>query len=95
MIGAEGVIKMKLNEKSVANASGVLGAWFFLVCYLLVVFTPELYKTIAQSWMHGIDLNLVWKPIMGNFLLGLASFAVVSEISGWLFAMLYNKFAGK
>ncbi|KKR63431.1 hypothetical protein A2210_03400 [Candidatus Woesebacteria bacterium RIFOXYA1_FULL_40_18] len=84
---------MKLNENAVAKTSGVLGAWFFLVCYLLVFFMPEVYKAIVQSWMHGVDLNLIWKPMTGNFLLGFASFSAVSWVSGWLFAWIYNKFS--
>jgi len=83
--------KMKLDQKTVANTLAVLGAVFFLGCYLLVLVLPDLYKSIAQSWMHGIDLSLIWKPRTGNFLTGLVSFTLVSWISGWVFAVLYNK----
>ncbi len=82
---------MKLNETALANTSGVLGAIFFLACYALVITAPDTYKAIAQSWMHGIDLNLVWRPAAGNFILGIISFTAVSWITGWLFAYLYNK----
>lgn len=82
---------MKLNEKGVAGASAVLGAIFFMVCYGLVIFAPTIYRDIAQSWAHGVDLSLIWRPRAGNFLVGLISFSGVSYLSGWAFALLYNK----
>lgn len=82
---------MKLDAKAVAKTSAVLGGIFFLGCYFLVLFLPELYKGIAQSWMHGVDISLIWKPRAGNFLTGFVSFTLVSWVSGWAFAALYNK----
>lgn len=82
---------MKLNEMAVAHASGILGAIFFLACYILVIFAPEVYRVTAQSWVHGVDLSLIWRPRAGNFILGLLTFSLVSWVSGWVFAWLYNK----
>lgn len=83
---------MKLSEKALANASGVLGAAYFLGCYFVALLVPGLYKTVATSWFHMLDLSSAWKSAPSGFLLGLISFTVVSWISGWLFAWLYNKF---
>lgn len=83
---------MKLKETALANASGALGALFFLACYILVLTAPDVYKNIAQSWAHGVDLSSIWNPRMGNFMSGLISFTAASWISGWAFAWLYNKF---
>ncbi len=86
---------MKFNEMVLANTLGAMGAIYFLACYLVASFTPGLYKTIAASWMHMIRLEGLWKSGPSNFMLGLISFTVVSWISGWLFAKLYNYFSGK
>lgn len=83
---------MKLNQKAFANASGILGAGFFIICFIVASIIPGLYKTILESWMHILNLSGLWRGVPGNFLLGLISFTVVSWITGWLFAWLYNKF---
>lgn len=86
-------MKMKLKEGALAKAFGFLGAIYFLTCYLVAAVFPELYKAIATTWFHMIDLSGVWKSGPDGFFLGLISFTVVSWISGWLVAWTYNRFA--
>lgn len=86
---------MKFNEKALANTLGFLGALYYLVCYLIVLIFPNFYRAIAQSWFHGMDLNLVWKGAPGGLITGVVSFTAVSWFSGWLFAVLYNRFLAK
>ena len=81
---------MKLREGAFANALGLLGAVYFLACYFVAAVFPELYKAIASTWFHMIDLS--WKSGPSGFLLGLVSFTVTSWISGWLVAWVYNRF---
>jgi len=83
---------MKLNESAMAKGFGVLGAAYFLVCYVVALFTPAVYKLVASSWMHMLDLSSVWKSAPSGFILGLVSFSVASYVSGWLLAWAYNKF---
>jgi hypothetical protein len=83
---------MRLKETALANAAGTLGAIFFLGCYGLVLVAPEIYKGVAQSWMHGVDISTIWSPRTGNVILGFTSFTVTSWISGWVLARLYNNF---
>lgn len=85
---------MKIKEQALANATGALGLIYYLVCYAVAVITPELYKSIAQAWFHMIDLGPAWRSGPDGFVLGLVSFGAVSWITGWLFAKLYNVFAG-
>jgi len=83
---------VKLNESAMAKGFGVLGAAYFLVCYVAGLFTPGLYKAVAASWFHMLDLSSAWKNAPTGFILGLVSFSVASYISGWLLAWTYNKF---
>ncbi len=83
---------MKLNEGAMAKALGVLGAAYFLACYFVAAVFPGLYKVIATSWFHMIDVSGLWKSGPDGFFMGLISFTVVSWISGWLIAWAYNRF---
>lgn len=82
---------MKLKESAFANACGVLGAVYFVGCFAVAAVAPNLYKSVAESWMHMINLNGLWKNAPGDFVLGIISFAIVSWVTGWLFAWLYNR----
>lgn len=82
---------MKLNEKAAANAGGVLGAAYYVGCYLIATFLPNLYKAVAVSWFHMINITGIWKDRPEGLILGLISFTVFSWVSGWLFASVYNK----
>lgn len=83
---------MKLNEKALANTLASLAAASFIFCVLLTIFAPGVYQAIVQSWFHGVDLSLIWNPQPGNVVLGFVSFTLISWLSGWAFAKLYNKF---
>ena len=86
---------MKFNENVLANTLGSLGAVYYLVCYVVASVAPGLYKSVAASWMHMINLEGLWKRNPSGFILGLVSFTVVSWVSGWVFAKTYNYFLGK
>ena len=87
-----GVMKMKLNEGALAKGFGVLGAVYFLACYFVALLMPNLYKAVAASWFHMLDLSSAWKNVPSGFLLGLISFTLASWVSGWLLAKAYNMF---
>jgi hypothetical protein len=83
---------MKLKETALANAFGLLGVIYFVGCYAVAWAMPALYKSVAESWMHMLDLSGLWRQGPSNFGIGLISFVIVSWVSGYLFAWLYNKF---
>ncbi|MBI1863923.1 hypothetical protein HYS03_01805 [Candidatus Woesebacteria bacterium] len=83
----------KLNEMALANAFAALGFIFYAACFVIITTAPDLYKSIAQSWFHGVDLSQIWKGNQDNFLLGLITFTGSSWISGWLLAWFYNRFS--
>lgn len=87
---------MKLNQKAVANSLAVLGAGYYLICSLLVFLAPNFYKSIATSWMHGVDVSRVWQetpPDMSTIVLGFITFLLISWVSGYVFAYIYNYFS--
>lgn len=83
---------MKFKQTALANTLGLLGAAYFLLCYVLVLVAPDVYRTISQSWAHGVDLSSIWSPNSDGFFLGLVSFTGASWITGWLFGWVYNRF---
>ncbi len=88
--------KLKLNETAWANATGVLMGLVYIFCSLAVALFPALSQTVAQSWIHGIDLSIVWTGSpRGNFLLGLISAMGLSWVAGYAFAAIYNALAKK
>lgn len=83
---------MKLKEIALANALGLLGAIYFVGCYLVASMAPALYKSVAESWMHMLNLGGLWRQGPSNFGIGFISFVIVSWVSGYLLAWAYNRF---
>ncbi len=87
---------MKLNEMAWANASAVLVGIVYVFCSAAVALLPELSKTVAQSWVHGIDFGSVWTADpRGNFVLGLITAVGLTWLAGWIFAFTYNQLVRK
>ena len=87
---------MKLSEKAFANTLGVFMGIVYVFCSIAVALFPGLSRTVAQSWIHGIDFADIWTAApRGNFFLGLITAIGLSWIGGWLFAWLYNSFVKK
>lgn len=94
-VQAGGEIRMKLNQIALANSLGVVGAAYYVGCYLSASISPDLYKAVAQSWFHMVDLSSAWKSAPEGLILGLISFTIVSWISGFVLAFAYNSFVRK
>ncbi|OGM55957.1 hypothetical protein A3F62_05275 [Candidatus Woesebacteria bacterium RIFCSPHIGHO2_12_FULL_44_11] len=83
---------MKLNQMALANAFGVLAAVYYVACYFLALLAPEVYKSVALTWFHMIDLSVAWRDAPMGFGLGIVTFTASSWVSGWLLGAVYNKF---
>ena len=83
---------MKLNEKALANGMGTFGGVYYLGCYLAASLFPGLYKTVAASWLHMLDLSTSWKSAPSGLVMGLVSFTLVSWLSGLAIAKFYKYF---
>ncbi len=82
-----------LKEVSLANASALLIAFYYIVCRLLASVAPDLLKTLGQSWFHTFDFSES-QPAgldLGTTVFGFSTAVGLSWISGYLLAFVYNK----
>ena len=79
-----------------ANAVAAVSAIGSVVCALLSLVAPGLLVSIAQGWVHTLDLTKIQRSgfPLGEALLGLVTFAVVMWVGGWVLAWLYNRWSG-
>lgn len=85
-----------LNAKAFANAAAAVMAVWVLACALLSYIAPDLLSTVAQSWMHTINLESVkttFNPDLGLLLLGLVTATGLTWLTAYGVAVLYNKLA--
>lgn len=85
-----------LNPKAFANAaSAVMGVWV-IACLILSLIVPDLLFTVAQSWMHTINLEVVKTTFNLNFgsvVLGLITAVGLTWVTTYGTIVLYNKWA--
>lgn len=79
-----------LNEKGIGNAlAAVTGAWYVVCAATLYAFT-DFTTGLARILFHGIALEI--QPFNAvNLVIGLIVWAVLAWITGYVFALLYNK----
>lgn len=85
-----------LNAKAFANAASAVMAIWVVACALLSYMAPDILFTIAQSWMHTINLESVkatFAPSLGSLLWGLLSAVGLAWITTYGTISLYNKWA--
>ncbi len=77
-----------------ANALAGTTGIFYVACRLLVSLFPDVMFTVAQSWLHGIELTKLstWNSSPMTFVVGLVTSAVFAWVIGYLFAATYNYF---
>lgn len=91
-------VKASLNKFALANSFAVVAFASFIICVIATIIFPEFLMTLFNSWFHGVDLSLLepsdgdWVFGTGNLLLGLITFPIISWITGYFIAVLYNKF---
>lgn len=85
---------MKHEPNVTANATAVTIAVIYIVCVAAVVLLPDLSLTIAQSWVHGLDLSKIYavNVSLGSFILGLVTSTAGGWLIGYIFATVYNYF---
>ncbi|MBI4067284.1 hypothetical protein HY407_02780 [Candidatus Gottesmanbacteria bacterium] len=89
---------MKKDVKATAKTVAVIAAGYYLICALAVYLVPDLYKSIAISWAHGMDVEKVWRgspPDLFTMIWGFITFTAAGWITGYLFAWVYNYFVKK
>lgn len=85
-----------LNAKAFANAAALVMAVWVIGCALLAYVAPDLLFTIAQSWSHSMDLEVVrttFSPSLGLLILGFVSAVGLTWITTYGTIAIYNKLA--
>jgi len=83
-----------LNAKVFANAVTSVMAIWVVACALLSYIAPDLLFTVAQSWTHTINLEVLKSgsnPNMGSLLLGLISATGLTWITTYGTITLHNR----
>lgn len=83
---------MKFNPTATGNAFAFTTGVFFVACRVLVGAFPDLMFAIAQSWFHGVALTKFDSGSLSvsAFVIGLVSSMVLTWITGYIFAKVYN-----
>jgi hypothetical protein len=85
---------MEHNPKATANALAIVGGGWYVLCVLWVLVSRNSYMGILGTWFHGVDYNALPSTSLsfGSVVVGLVSFVVFAWVSGYSFAVVYNKF---
>lgn len=88
--------KTILNKIALANSLALLTALFYLIFYLLSVIAPGAFAFLFNAQFLGADVaSLFPKVSLSNFIETLAVLVISCWILGYVWAGLYNWFAGK
>ncbi len=87
-----------LKSIAFANAASTVMVIWVVSCALLSFLAPDLLFSVAQSWMHTINLDLVkatFSPNLGSIILGLISAVALTWVTTYATIELYNRLAKK
>ena len=83
-----------LNANAFANAAAAVMAVWIITCALLAYVAPDLLFTVAQSWTHAMNLEILrstFAPNIGSLLVGLVSAVGLTWLTTYGTITLYNK----
>ena len=86
------------NPVRLANAATIVVVAASLICCVLVTVAPDFSFSIANSWFHMINLDVVQEdqPVdFGTAIVGAFSLGVVTWVAFYAFAEVYNRLAKK
>jgi 2TM family of unknown function (DUF5676) len=76
------------------TAVAVTAALLNSLCAVGVALWPEESIRFANTWMHGLDLQMIKAtapPMLTGFLRGLIGIAAIGFITGVVYAWVYNQ----
>lgn len=85
-----------LNAKAFANAAATIMAVWVIGCALFSYLMPDLLFSVAQSWMHTINLEIVkTTPALdlGSLILGLVTATGLTWVTMYGTIILYNRWS--
>ncbi len=84
----------KLDARGVAIAFTVVTAIIYIACFLIVLIAGDSSLKFFQLFFHGVDItSLSTTPDVPAGLFGLVISAIVAYASGYVFALVYNKYS--
>jgi len=82
----------KLSAKRVSLSLAAVTGIISIVCAILISIAPQFTTNLFRAIFHGIDISQISKSItFSSALLGTIEIIVIALITGWLFAVIYNK----
>ena len=82
----------KMNARRVSFSLGYVAGIISIVCALLIWIAPESTTKLFDAIFHGLDISKIASPItLSGAILGTIEVIIIALISGWLFAVIYNK----
>lgn len=87
----------KLKPKAVGYALAGVAGIVSLACLVLVVIAKGLATSLFGAIFHGIDISQITADNITiiSAVIGFVEVIVIGFISGWLFAVIYNRLSGK
>ena len=85
-----------LRSIAVANAVTTMMAALYVVCAGISLIAPDFLVSLAQSWVHTLNLTVVKATSVmtfGSFIWGFISLTVLTWIVTYGTVALYNNFA--
>ena len=85
-----------LNAKAFANATSTVMAVFYIACVVLSYIGSDLLFSLAQSWIHSLNLEAArttFSPNMGSILFGFITAVGLTWITTYATIVLYNRWA--
>lgn len=79
-----------------ANTLTTVGLGLYAVCRVLSLVVPDLIFNIGKSWFHTLSLEVLKTTMpmdLGTFVYGGITFAILTWITAYSAAVLYNKWA--
>ena len=83
-----------LNAKAFANATAVVMAGFYIACVVLSYISSDLLFSLAQSWIHTLNLEAVrttFTPNLGSMIFGLVTAMGLTWLTTYAVIWLYNR----
>lgn len=83
------------KPKATANALAVVGGALYVICAVWTLISRESFMGVMGSWAHSIDMNALPQktPDFGLLTIGFITFVLAARVTGYAFAVVYNKFA--
>jgi len=87
---------MKLDQKVVGLTLGIISALWAFICVVFIAILPQPTMSFFGWLIHADRMAEIIGPrtvTLTNGIAGVIVFFILGYATGWLFAVLYNKFA--